>query len=203
MKKIILILFIFNFLQCWSQKTKKSKYQKEIYIEAQSFLNKSDYLSAIKVFDIVNKLNPNSDLGKLAKIKSDSIRQIPRRNLIGKIIGKWQLKKTGSNWGFEDYKDSIINQILIIDENRFSFFEQNQKTKDMKLVKVEDFKFLKNNDEGFYSSEFVFFDNQIWVFMIIDETGNLRQINTGEVTSTGRTEIVCGNLELYYFRIED
>lgn len=56
------------------------------------------------------------------------------------------------------------------------------------------------NDNN-YSNEFLFSDNQIWWFGIDKNSSELRQINTGEKTKDGRTEIVCGNSELYYTKL--
>tara|TARA_R110002124_G_scaffold115746_1_gene271719 strand:- start:1352 stop:1504 length:153 start_codon:yes stop_codon:yes gene_type:complete len=45
-------------------------------------------------------------------------------------------------------------------------------------------------------------DNQIWHISKNEKTGELRQVNTGEQNENGRSEIVCGNLELIYTEIE-
>lgn len=203
MKKYILTIFLFSFSLIWSQKSKSLKDQKQIFEEAQESTNKLDYASAIGFYTYVYNLNPNNDLGKKAKIKSDSLKSLPRKKYIESIIGKWKLNKVGSNWGFENYKDSLNNRILIIEQNKLIFFEQDKLTNELKLIKSEDLKFLTSVNEDNYSNEFLFSDNQIWWFGIDKNNSDLRQMNTGEKTKNGRTEIVCGNSELYYTKLKN
>lgn len=203
MKNYILTIILFSISQVWSQEWKDSGYQKKMFDEAKEYLKNLEYSSAAGVFQYVNELNPNNDLGKIAKIKSDSLKPIARIKLIESIIGKWKLKETGSNWGFQNHKDSLNDRILAIEKNKFIFFEQNKITKELKLIKTENIKFSKSIHERFYSYEFVFSDNQIWRFGIDKNSGQLRQMNTGEETENGRTEIVCGNSELRYMKLED
>jgi hypothetical protein len=203
MKKYILTIFLFSFSLIWSQKSKNLKDQKIIFEEAQESINKLDYASAIGFYKYVYDLNPDNDLGKKAKIKSDSLKSLPRKKYLESIIGKWKLNKVGSNWGFENYKDSLNNRILIIEQNKLIFFEQDKLTNQLKLIKSEDLKFLDSVNDDNYSNEFLFSDNQIWWFGIDKNNSQLRQMNTGEKTKNGRTEIVCGNSELYYTKLEN
>ncbi|MBP4143137.1 hypothetical protein J3S90_15135 [Flavobacterium sp. P4023] len=203
MKKYILTIFLFSFCLIWSQKSKSLKNQKVYLKEAQESLNKSDNASAIGFYIYVYELNPNNDLGKIAKIKTDSLKSVPRKKYIESIIGKWNLNRTGSNWGFENYKDSLNNQILIIEKNKLIFFNQNKSTKELKLVKSEDLIFFTSVNEDNYSNELLFSDNEIWSFSINKNNSELRQFYSGQKTENGRTEMVCGNSELYYTRLED
>ena len=203
MKKYILIIFLFSFSLMWSQKSKSLKDQKKIFEEAQESINKLDYASAIGFYTYVYNLNPNNDLGKKAKVKSDSLKSLPRKKYIESIIGTWKLNKVGSNWGFEKYKDSLNNRILIIEQYKLIFYEQDKLTNELKLIKSQDLNFLTSINEDNYSNEFLFSDNQIWWFGIDKNNSELRQMNTGEKTINGRTEIVCGNSELYYTKLED
>ncbi|RVT76522.1 hypothetical protein EOD40_08435 [Flavobacterium sufflavum] len=201
MKKNFSILFTLLFLQTWSQENKSLEYQKKTFDEANEYLKKLEYSSAAGAFQYVNELNPKNEIGKIALKKSDSLRPIARQKLKESLIGKWKLAETGSNWGMEKTQDTLIEKILIIDENKFHFYEKNVKTKEIKLVKSEKMNFSKGINENFYSYEFVFSDNQIWYFSVNPKTNKLRQVNTGEDKEIGRSEIVCGNLELYYTRI--
>lgn len=203
MKKYFSILFTLLFFQAWSQEQKSTEYQKKIFDEANEYLKKSEYSSAAGAFQYVNELNPKNEIGKTALRKSDSLRPIARQKLKESLIGKWKLVETGSNWGMEKTKDTLIEKILIINESKFHFYEKNIKTKEMKLIKSEQMNFSKGINENFYSYEFVFSDNKIWFFSVNPKTDKLRQVNTGEEKEIGRTEIVCGNLELYYNRILD
>lgn len=204
MKKCVLTIFLFGFsLLLWAQKSKSLKNQKIIFEEAQKSTAKLDYASAIGFYTYAYNLNPKNDLGKKAKIKSDSLKALPRKKYVESIIGKWKLKRFGSNWGMENYKDSINNQILVIERDKFIFFEQNIATKELRLLKSEDLKFLTSLDEENYTNEFLFSDNQIWWFGMAKNSSELLQFKTGEKTINGRTDLYCGNSELYYTKIED
>ncbi len=203
MKKYISIIILFNVSLVSSQEWKSPGYQKKMFDEAKEYLNKLEYDKAAGVFQFVNELNPDNEIGKIGKIKSDSLRPIARIKLVESIIGKWKLEETGSNWGFEKKKDSLKDQILIIDKDKFLFYEQNKITKELKLIKSENIKFSKSAYERIYSYEFVFSDNQIWWFGVDKNSNKLRQMNTGEETKIRRTEIVCGNSELRYTKFED
>lgn len=203
MKKYILIITLFSISQIWSQEWKAPGYQKKMFDEAKDYLSKLEYSSAAGVFQYVNELNPNNDLGKIAKTKSDSLKPIARQKLKESLIGTWKLNRTGSNWGFEKTTDTINDKILIVNESDFKFYEQDIKTKKLKLIKSEEIKFSKSTHERIYSYEFVFSDNQIWHFSKNKQSGELRQVNTGEQNENGRSEIVCGNLELIYTEIEN
>jgi hypothetical protein len=203
MKKYILIIFSFSFSLMWSQKSKSLKDQKKMFEEAQESINKLDFASAIGFYTYVYNLNPNNDLGKKAKVKSDSLKSLPRKKYIESLIGKWKLNKVGSNWGYEKYKDSLNNRILIIEQSKLIFYEQDKLTNKLKLIESQNLIFLTSVNEDNYSNEFLFSDNQIWWFGIDKNNSELRQINTGEKTINGRTEIVCGNSELYYTKLKD
>lgn len=203
MKKYILIITLFSISQIWSQEWKALGYQKKMFDEATDYLSKLEYSSAAGVFQYVNELNPNNDLGKIAKTKSDSLKPIARQKLKESLIGTWKLNRTGSNWGFEKTTDTINDKILIVNESDFKFYEQDIKIKKLKLIKSEEIKFSKSTHERIYSYEFVFSDNQIWHFSKNKQSGELRQVNTGEQNENGRSEIVCGNLELIYTEIEN
>jgi hypothetical protein len=203
MKKYILIITLFSISQIWSQERKAPGYQKKMFDEAKDYLSKLEYSSAAGVFQYVNELNPNNDLGKTAKTKSDSLKPIARQKLKESLIGTWKLNRTGSNWRFEKTTDTINDKILIVNESDFKFYEQDIKTKKLSLIKSEEIKFSKSTHERIYSYEFVFSDNQIWHFSKNKQSGELGQMNTGEQNENGRSEIVCGNLELIYTEIEN
>jgi hypothetical protein len=203
MKKIFtVILFFICFINTWSQDYKSPEYQKKKFEEANKYLKDSDVFRAADLFQFVNELNPKNEFGKISLKKSDSLRPIARQKLKESLIGTWKLNRTGSNWGFEKTTDTINDKILIVNEREFKFYEQNINTKKLKLIKSEEIKFSKSIHERYYSYEFVFSDYQIWHISKNEKTGELRQVNTGEQNENGRSEIVCGNLELIYTKIE-
>ncbi|TDE28510.1 hypothetical protein E0I61_11525 [Flavobacterium ranwuense] len=201
MKKYFSILFIFIFCRTWSQENKSPEYQQKMFEKANEYLKNSEYSSAAGLFRYVNELNPNNDLGKISLTKSDSLRPISRQRLKESLVGKWKLSRTGSNWGMENTKDTIIVKILIIDENKFCFYEQDLKSSKMKLINCENIQFSKSANERFYSYDFAFSDNQIWSFSVNSKNGELRQMYIGDQNENGIREMVCGNPELIYTKL--
>lgn len=133
----------------------------------------------------------------------DSLCAIEEQKLIDSISGKWKLERSGSNWGMDSENDSLTDKILIINSSHFLFYELNVKTKEMKLIATEKVNFLRKMIGKYCTREIVFSDSLIWAFSLNIETGELEQYNTGSRTETGRTYMVCGNLERYYIRFED
>jgi hypothetical protein len=206
MKKYILILFFIIFYQAEAQEFKALENQKKMYELAVEYLKQPRYSSvagAAGFYRYLNQLNPKSEIGRMALKKSDSLISIARKSLIESLVGTWKLYETGSNSGFEKANDTLIDKVLVINENKFLFYDQNIKTKEMKLIKTEEIAFSKVLGENDFSYEFVFSDSRIWWFNIDPKNDRLRQFNTGEEKENGRTEIFCGNLEMYYTRIKN
>lgn len=133
----------------------------------------------------------------------DSLCAIEEQILMDSISGKWKLKRSGSNWRMDNENDSLTDQIMIINSTHFLFYEQNVKTKEMKLIASEKVNFLRNMFGKYCTREIVFSDSLIWSFSLNNVNGELEQYNTGNRIETGRTYMVCGNLEKYYIRFEE
>jgi hypothetical protein len=197
MKKIILLIFLLVTSLNYSQETKSSKNQKYAFDEANRYLKSNQPEKASEFFYYTNKMNPKSKLGQIALKKGDSI---IHQKIKSKIIGTWTLFESGSNWGFKDENKGPVKKILTITNDDFQFYEYDIETKVKKLVKTEKLAFEEYKDPNESSFDFVFSDKSLWAFYFDKERNILRQMNTGEQTAEGRTEIVCGNSELNYIK---
>lgn len=201
MKSIFTIIFAFIFLQSFAQEYGQDGYQEKRYKEAVEDLKNNEFENAVMGFYFVNRYRKN-DLSVIALKKSDSILPLAQHNIRKNIIGKWILSESGSNWGFEKAKDSVVKKLLIIEFDKFSFYDLNIKTNEMTLTKSEKSLFTKNRDMRGLSFDFVFADKTLWSFYYNDKTKTLRQIMTGEDSENGRSEMVCGNSEFIYTKLE-
>lgn len=197
MKKIILLIFLLVTGLHYSQETKASKNQKYAFEEANRYLKSNQTAKAAEFFLYTNNMNPKSKIGQLALQKADSI---VHQRITGRIIGTWTLRESGSNWGFKDENKGPVKKILTITNDDFQFYEYNIETKVKKLVKTEKLAFEKYKDPNASVLDFIFSDNSLWAFYFDEERNILRQVNTGEQTPEGRTDIVCGNSELRYIK---
>ena len=201
MKNLFTLIFVFFILQSFAQEYGKEGYQEKRFDEAIQSLKEKEFEKAAFTFYFVYRYNKN-ELGEIALKKSDSILPYAQENIRKKIIGKWILTESGSNWGFEKQKDTLIKKVLIIDLDKFSFYDLNLKSNKLTLTKSEKSVFTKNRDMRGLLFDFVFSDKTLWSFYYDEKTKILRQIMTGEDSENGRSEMVCGNSEFKYTKTE-
>jgi len=201
MKNLFTLIFTFVFLQTFAQEYGQEGYQEKRYDEAIEDVKNNEFESAFMGFYFVGSYKKNQ-LGSIALKKSDSILSFAQQNIRKKIIGKWVLSESGSNWGFEKEKDSLIKKLLIIELDKFSFYDLNIKTNKMTLTKSEKSLFTKRRDMRGLLFDFVFSDKTLWSFYYDEKTKTLRQVMTGQESENERTEIVCGNSEFIYTKKE-
>ena len=201
MKNYILIFILGFYMTSWSQETSEDKQQrwyKETIAEMNDF-NKTQTM--VRLFNVYNK-DRQSELGKIALKKSDSLKIVVRKEILDNIQGEWKLKKSGSNWGFTEVDEKkAIDRIVVINENEILFFDQEKDAGIRKLIKKESIRYY-DKEELFPSFiGFVFSDKLIWVFQSRD-SNLLYTTHIGEETENGRSYISCGNETLIYERIE-
>lgn len=201
MKRLFIISIILFFSKSFAQDYGQEGYQEKRYQEAMAALKNKEYESACNEFYFVHGYKKN-ELSRIALKKADSLLPFAQKNIRKKIIGKWMLKESGSNWGFEKVKDNGIQKFLFIDEDQFSFYDLDIKTNKMTLTKVEKSVFTKIRDYRNLAFDFVFSDKTLWKFYFIEEKQILKQFMIGEETENGRSEIVCGNSEYNYTRMK-
>ncbi|PRZ19384.1 hypothetical protein [Flavobacterium granuli] len=201
MKRLFIFIFIFIFSQIFAQEYGQEGYQEKRYLKATEAMKNNQFESAYNDFYFVHKYK-NNDLSIIALKKADSILPFAQQNIRKKIVGKWILYESGSNWGFEKEKETDIKKLLIIELDKFSFYNLNIKTNEMTLTKSEKSVFTKHRDMGDLPFDFVFSDKTLWNFYYNEEKKVLQQYMTGEESENSRTEIVCGNMEYKYIRME-
>ncbi|WP_026730095.1 hypothetical protein [Flavobacterium denitrificans] len=199
MKNVISLMFIFISLFNYGQKSSILKEQELGFKKAQKFLKSNQIELAVEVFLYTYKLDIKSKYGQLALVKFDSITQY---QVIRKNIGKWVLFESGSNWGFTPEANVSKRKILVITEHEFQFYEEDIATKENKLITTEKIALTTKKDISGSFNDFVFKDKSLWGFYFDEKRNILRQINTGEESTEGRTEIVCGNSEFNYRKYE-
>lgn len=202
MKNYILIFILGLYSHSWSQETKNENRQKKWYKEAIAEMNDSNRIKImVRLFNVYNK-DRQSELGKIALKKSDSLKILVRKEILENIQGEWKLKKSGSNWGLVESDDKVsVDKIVVIEENKILFYDEEKGSKKRKLIKTEAIRYY-DKEEMFPSFiGFVFSDKLIWSFQSRD-SNLLHTMHIGEETDNGRTSISCGNSELIYERIE-
>ncbi|VXB53198.1 conserved hypothetical protein [Flavobacterium sp. 9AF] len=199
-KSFLLFIYLSSHLNLLSQESSENK-QQRWYKETIAEMNDSNRAkSMVKLFNVYNK-DRQSELGKIALKKSDSLKILVRKEILDNIQGEWKLKKSGSNWGFTEIDEKkAIEKIVVIKENEILFFDQEKVSGIRKLIKKEIIRYY-DNEELFPSFiGFVFSDRLIWSFQSRD-SNLLHTMHLGEETQNGRTYISCGNSELIYERV--
>ncbi|WP_152975520.1 hypothetical protein [Lacinutrix himadriensis] len=205
MKKLLPIMFLFFSLNFYAQESWKPnrEVQKTTFDKALNALEKSEYKETMRHFYYAYKMGIDTELGKLALAKFDSILTIEKTKLLKGIQGTWILNEVGSNWGFEKINSDSEEKQLVINQDLISFYENG------KLIKKEEIKFTEATYFGVPSyTTFDYSDRQIWNYELKDRKHNknenvLHLKNEGYFRENGvRTEISCGNTEMYYERIK-
>lgn len=201
MKHLLATIFILVSYYAMAQAAEKDSLQKVYSNKATLFLKNAKLESAIGNFYYSNELNPKTKMASVALHKADSLKSIVRTHLIKNLQGKWKLKSYGSNWGMNDVSVESVQEFLIFENDSVSHYKQTDDNAALVLVGREKLRF--SHPPGMRSSynEFVNANNAIWYYRITP-SGELRIVHTGEESAYGRTEIVCGNAERYYARIE-
>ena len=187
----------------FAQENKLDKYQKENYQKALTSLAKNNISRALIQFFSAYKIKPESNTGKIALTKSDSITIIVRQKLVNDFQGVRELTKTSTNWRPQEIeKTSDVAQLLIITPHEINFYKQHSKTKKRELLRSEKIKFYGPKDLFESFTTIVYSNAQLWSYGINKTNDVLHLTHTGNATIEGRSVIVCGNSELYYKRIE-
>lgn len=202
MKKITLIFVSLFSVQSWSQSDQKMWLQKNKYDSAISYFNKNEFDVAADLFLFAYKIKPDSELGKISKNKFDSLKPVIRKKLIDKLVGTWKMNGNIPSWSQRNLKrEKIENELMIIDSDKISYYLQNNSTKEMKLIKSEAIVFYDSFEKNNHVTEVLTSDMRLWSYCLDEDLKNLRAINTGKVTVTGKTKIDLNNEEIYYERI--
>lgn len=197
MRNLVLILF---FVSAYPQDKSSLEYQVDEWKRTVEYLKAGDTIGATISARFAMNWDDKTEIGIQAKKIYEQL--FPSSQLILKreIQGTWSLFKTGSNWGYTTTLLDEIEKIVVIDDTYFSFYDVDKKTNEKTLTKKEKIRFSEYENSLGFKMDYVFSDNTIWSFRVDENKKVLKQTNTGMEISSSRTEMVCGNEELHYFR---
>jgi len=198
-KTYLVIIFIIIFQSLAAQNSDRSAYQTQLFKLALKTSESGDYLEAIRTFAISNNINPKAEVATLALKKADSLKFILRQNKINELIGKWKWIPKAGNWAIRE--DNLVGKMIHIAVEQIQFFELYKNTKEWKLVQTDKIQFSEN-PESYSFTEFLNSNNEIWDYKIDSTTGELITYYVGEKIDDNYTELVCGNKELFYFKLQ-
>jgi hypothetical protein len=199
MKNHVLILFLLISSSIRSQDADRIQYQKDIFESAKEILKHGDDVLSIKRFLLTASIIPKSEIAHIAIIKSDSIKSIIRKNKINQLIGNWKWIPQDANWVIRD--DGLVGKMITINPTEILFFELYKKSKKWELIKKETIHFSEK-PELYSFAELVYSNKEIWDYTINKESGELKAFYIGEENELGFSEMICGNLEFRYFKLQ-
>lgn len=203
MKKTTIILLLFCSVYSWSQNDKKSFLQKNKYNLAVSYLQNKQLDKAIDSFLFAYKINPESETGQISRVKIDSLTPIVRKNLVNQLTGTWMLIGNQPIWILKDQvNNKVSDTMMVITSDQISYYVKNSKTSEQKFLKADKIEFYNGFETINPVTEIVDSGNKLWVFIIDASSKDLRIINTGNKTVSGRNSIYLDNEEIYYTRVK-
>ena len=199
MKTHFFILILLMSSSSWAQDAYRIQYQKDNFESAKEILKYGDDVLSIRQFLLTASIIPKSDIARIALIKSDSIKSIIRKNKINQLIGNWKWIPQDANWAIRD--DGLVGKMITINPTEILFFELYKKSKKWQLVKKEILHFSEK-PELYSFAELVYSNKEIWDYTIDVESGELKTFYIGEENGFGFSEMICGNLEFRYFKLQ-
>ena len=198
-KPYLVLLLIIVFQNLAAQDNDRSAYQEQLFKLAIKTSESGDYLEAIRTFAISNNINPKAEVAVFAIKKGDSLKGILRQNKITELIGKWKWIPKEGNWAMRE--DNLVGKMIHITVEEIQFFELYKNAKEWKLVQIDKNRFSEN-PESYSFTEFLNPNNEVWDYKINSTNGELIAHYVGEKIDNNYTELVCGNTELFYFKLQ-
>ncbi len=199
MKNYIFILFSFISSSIWSQDVYRIQYQKDNFEKGKDILKNGDYVSSIRQFLLTASIIPKSEISQIAIKKADSIKLTIRKDKINQLIGDWKWIPQDANWAIRD--DDLAGKMITINPTEILFFELYKKSTKWELIKKETIHFSEK-PELYSFAELVYSNKEIWDYTINKESGKLKAFYIGEENELGFSEMICGNLEFCYFKLQ-
>ncbi len=204
MKKTLSALLLFINITVLAQENDNFSNEQQViaFDKALNLLGENKTTQTMNLFYLSYSKGQNTEMGRLALKKFDSILLIEKTKLIKEIQGTWTITESDSNWGFKKSTTNIKVDKITIKKDVIEFFKNDI------LVTKEDIVFTKASYHRVPSfTTFDFSDGQIWSFQLKDNKHSINRNvlhlkNEGYHTKDGnRKEISCGNTEFYYKRI--
>ena len=200
---IIILLFFFTFLLS-AQKGSTPFTQQEWLDRAQKSIMASNQLNTLASYYYAYIEDPETAEGKRALSLSDSLKFLMQEKIIKDIQGQWKLTSSGSNWGFSTADNNIQNILVIIGKDAV-FSEVNLNNMNSKILRKEKLNFVQpsSSDYGYYHVlAFIYSDSTVWNYHLNGKRV-LHIIQVGDFLNGHINEIVCGNSEYYYTKLEN
>ncbi|EIA09346.1 hypothetical protein HJ01_01252 [Flavobacterium frigoris PS1] len=182
-----------------AQDNTRNEYQKKLFNDTQETLEIHDYVVVARLFAFVHNMNQKSEIAQIALKKADSLKSIFRKNKVKSLIGNWKWISKDPDWVIRD--DGLVGKMITINTDEMLFFELYRNSKKWKLVKTEKIKFSKN-PESYSFTEVLYSNSQVWDYNIDKDTGELTALYIGDKIEEGYSEMICGTLVLYYFKLQ-
>lgn len=182
-----------------AQDNDRNAYQTQLFRTAIEAIESGDYLEAIRTFNTSNNINPKAEVATIALKKADSLKFVLRQNKMNELVGKWKWIPKEGNWAIRE--DNLVGKMIHITAEEILFFELYKHTKEWKLIQTEKNKFSENPDSHSFT-EFLYSNNEIWDYRIDLNSGELIAHYIGEKIDNNYTELICGNKELFYFKLQ-
>lgn len=176
--------------------------QKNLFDRANTALKNEELQSAVIFYGTAYFMGDNKEITEISLKKRDSLKPIAQTELINKMTGNWRMIETRANWVIRDKSDSLVGKMITIEHDQILFFELYDKAKKWSLVKTEKINFSKR-EEYFYNPFYIIYSNkEVWHYYIDGTTGYLKTNYIGQETDEGIAEVVCGNPQFEYFKLE-
>ena len=202
-KQLLIMLFTLSCaIYAQGEKLSPEQRQKHFFEEGQKALKERNFNRAYNFFSVAqNGYGPNKEIVSKSIKKTDSLKVIIRADQRQKISGNWKMLTTES-WAMRDPSDSIVGKMIAIDPDQILFYELYDKAKKWNLTKTE--KIIFSDKENLTSDPLliVYSNKEVWHYYIEETSGSLIATYIGEENENGISELVCGNTQLKYFKLQ-
>ncbi|QSW87944.1 MULTISPECIES: hypothetical protein [Flavobacterium] len=201
MKNYLLIVLMLLSIGIKAQNDSKVIFQKNKYDLAVSYLKKSDFVNALDQFSIASRIKPENEIGQESLKKVDTLKEILRKDILEKVNGTWLFTGDKPIWAVNvehEFKEKKIDKLVEVSGNQISFYEQNRKTKEKKLIKTEDIVYYNSDPSDALYSAIILSNGTIWNCTLDETKSMLRAINIAKKSEKGVKKIYENNNEAFY-----
>jgi hypothetical protein len=201
------ILLLFSFSQCFGLFAQENNFtakerQQYFFDNAKTAMKNGELTRAIYLFSTSKRNTNDKKIIEVCTQKIDSLKLIVRANLTNEIVGNWRMFETRAEWAMREPTDSLVGKMITINPTQILFYQLFDKAKKWTLVKTEKLSF-SDKSSMLEDPLLIPYDNkQVWSYWIDSQTGFLRAMYIGEENEEGIGEMVCGNLEYKYYKLE-
>lgn len=201
------ILLLLAFCQCFglfAQENNLSAKERQKYFfdNATTAMKNGELTRAIYLFSMSKRNTDDNKIIEVCTQKADSLKLIVRANLTNEIVGNWRMFETRAEWAMREPTDSLVGKMITIEPTQILFYELFDKAKKWTLVKTEKLSFSDKSSMLEDPLIIVYQNKEAWSYWIDSKTGYLNTIHAGNEYQDGIGEIVCGNLEYKYYKLE-